>query len=425
MATIKSVSAIEILDSRGRPTLLVTCSLADGTVGRVSVPSGASTGHGEALELRDNDPQRYGGYGCLQAMSHVNNEIDAHLAQFRFDTQAQLDEALIELDGTVNKSRLGANAILGVSLAFCRASAMQQNTSLYQHFAELSQQSPTLPRPMINLYSGGKHGGQQTAIQDIQLVVPHADSIRRTLEVVSDVYRAAAQSASDRYDMRLLTADEGGLAPPFQSSTEMFTEAVASIEKAGYKPGEDVVLTVDVAATHFYEDGRYHIDGDILDSQSMMACVAEWCQAFPIISVEDGLADSDWGAWQSLYSQIGNDQMVLGDDLLCTHPALIQKAITEHSANSLLLKVNQIGTLTEALQANQLARDAGWKVVVSARSGETEDDWLADLAVGAAGDFIKVGSITQSERLAKYNRLLLLENEADLTFISDVSAETL
>ncbi len=418
MTKIKSVSAIEILDSRGRPTLLVTCRLVDGTVGRASVPSGASTGGAEALELRDNDPARYGGYGCLKAMGHVNNDINVHIAGSNFETQADLDHALIELDGTPNKSRLGANAILGVSLAFARTVAIQQNIELYQYFAGLSGQSATLPRPMINLFSGGIHGGQQTAIQDIQLVVPNVDTVQRTLEVISDVYRAAAKRASERYDMRLLTADEGGLAPPFQSSTDMFVEAVASIEDAGYTPDEDVVLTVDVAASHFYEGSKYHIDGEILDSDAMTDRIAEWCEQFPVISVEDGLADTDWDAWQGLYKQIGDDTMVLGDDLLCTNPERIQRAIDTRSANSLLLKVNQIGTLTEALRAYQLAREAGWQVVVSARSGETEDDWLADLATGVAGDYIKVGSITQSERLAKYNRLLVLENETDLTLAS-------
>ncbi len=411
MATIKSVSAIEILDSRGRPTLLVRCAFTDGTVGQASVPSGASTGQAEALELRDKDPNRYGGYGCLQAVSNVNNDINAHLENASFDTQSQLDQMLIELDGTPNKSRLGANAILGVSLAFARALANQQETDLYQYFAGLSRQTPKLPRPMINLFSGGIHGGKQTAIQDIQIVAPHAETISRTLEIVSDVFRAAARRAADQYGMRLLTADEGGLAPPFQSSTEMFTEAVASIEQAGY---EDVVLTVDVAATHFYESGKYHIDDDILDSHSMTERVAEWCAKFPIISVEDGLADTDWNAWHDLYQQIGTNQMVLGDDLLCTNPERIRRAIKEQSANSLLLKVNQIGTLNEALEADHLARNAGWKVVVSARSGETEDDWLADLATGVAGDYIKVGSITQSERLAKYNRLLVIEQTTDL-----------
>lgn len=415
MPTIKAVSAIEILDSRGRPTLFVTCTLTDGTIGRASVPSGASTGSAEALELRDNDPQRHAGYGCLKAVRHVNEEINVAISGQSYETQSQLDRYLIEMDGTENKSHLGANAILGISLAFCRAQAKQNNVELYRHFADLSGQSPRLPRPMINLFSGGKHGGQQTAIQDVQIVVPGATSVQHTLEVISDVYRAAAQGAYEKYGMRLLTADEGGLAPPFQSSTEMFTEAIISIEKAGYRPGEDVVLTVDVAASHFYENGKYHIDGDILESEAMAECVANWCRAYPIISVEDGLADSDWRGWQRLYRQIADTTMVLGDDLLCTNPQRIKCAITEKSANSLLLKVNQIGTLTEALEAYRLAREAKWKVVVSARSGETEDDWLADLATGLAGDYIKVGSITQSERLAKYNRLLIMEYETGLT----------
>jgi enolase len=412
--TIRSVSAIEILDSRGRPTLLVTCKLADGTIGRASVPSGASTGSAEVLELRDNDMKRFAGYGCLKAVSHINNEMNLALAHKTFHSQAQLDQTLIELDGTHNKSRLGANAILGVSLAYSRAIAIQSKVELYQLFADIAHQQPCLPHLMVNLFSGGKHAGQQTAIQDVQLVIPQAPTIKRTLEIISDVYAMAARRAFERYGMRLLTADEGGLAPPFQSSTEMFAEAIASIEQAGYQPGVDAVLTVDIAASHFYKEGQYHLDGEVLDSDGMIKRLTEWCQTYPIISIEDGLADSDWGAWQQFNRQVGANRMILGDDLLCTNPTLIRKAIAEQSANSLLLKVNQIGTLTEALEAYQLARGANWKVVVSARSGETEDDWLADLATGIGGDYIKVGSITQSERLAKFNRLLVIEHETTL-----------
>ena len=415
MSQIKAISAIEILDSRGRPTLFATCQLTDGTVGQASVPSGASTGAAEALELRDNDPKRFGGYGCLQAVKHVNEDINTALAGKDFDSQADLDNFLIELDGTANKSRLGANAILSISLAFCRAQVAQNGRELYQQFAQMADVAPRLPHPMINLFSGGKHGGQQTAIQDVQIVVPNSTSVQYTLEVMSNVFRSAANRLSKRYDMRLLTADEGGLAPPVQSSVEMFEEAVAAIQEAGYIAGEDVALTVDVAASHFLEDGHYHIDGEILDSKAMVDLIADWCQAFPIVSIEDGLGEGDWAGWQALFQQVNGQVMVLGDDLLCTNTKRIQRAIDETAANSLLLKVNQIGTLSEALDAYQLARQAGWKVVVSARSGETEDNWLADLATGWAGDYIKVGSITQSERLAKYNRLLYLEHYTDLT----------
>jgi enolase len=415
MSTIESVSAFEILDSRGRPTLMARCVLRSGVAATASVPSGASTGAAEALELRDGDPRRFGGLGCRMAVSHVNHTINDALAGQSFETQQVLDEFLISLDGTPNKARLGANAILGVSLAFCRAQAAESGRDLFTHLADLIGGAPRMPRLMINLLSGGKHGGQQIAIQDVQIVVPNAPSTMRALEVMSDVFNAAAALFADKYGMRLLTADEGGLAPPVRSSTEMFNDAVTAIEKAGYRPGEDVFLTVDVAASHFYENGMYHIDGEQLNRADMVSLVESWCERYPILSVEDGLSESDWVGWSQLTERIGPRVMVLGDDLLCTNPSRIQQAIDAHAANSLLLKVNQIGTLTEAARAHQLARDAGWRVVISARSGETEDNWLADLAVGWAGDYIKVGSITQSERLAKYNRLLIIEQDSQIS----------
>ena len=409
MSEIKSVTAVEILDSRGRPTLLATCQLADGSMGQASVPSGASTGAAEALELRDGDPQRHRGLGCLKAVAHINREINHAVAGKTVDGQSELDRALIKLDGTVNKARLGANAILGVSLAFCRAQAAQRQQPLYAHLSQMANTHPVLPRPMINLFSGGAHAGGQVAVQDVQIVAPAAQSIRRALEVTSDVYRAAADLTLDRYGMRLLTADEGGLAPPFESSDAMLRTAVEAIEKAGYRPGDEVALTVDVAASQFHADGIYHLDDATLCSAQMIDRIESWTRRFPIISVEDGLDEADWAGWQRLYKRLDTRQMILGDDLLCTNPSRIERAISSEAANSLLLKVNQIGTLTEALEALRLARKARWKIVVSARSGETEDNWLADLATGWAGDFIKVGSITQSERLAKYNRLLYLE----------------
>ncbi|MEM6530128.1 MAG: enolase [Chloroflexota bacterium] len=415
MPTIKRVTAIEILDSRGRPTIMATCALSDGTVAHASVPSGASTGGAEALELRDNDPVRFGGLGCLKAVSNVNTTINEALSGKTFTTQSALDNTLLELDGSSNKSTLGANAILAVSLAFCRAQAAANTLPLFQQIAAIAETTPQLPRPMINLFSGGKHGGQQTAIQDVQIVTLTASTIQRTLEMMSDIFRAAAKRAANQYGMRLLTADEGGLAPPFNSSTDMFTEAVAAIQDAGYIAGTDAALTVDVAASHFFEQDQYHIDGDTLNNNDMSQRIRQWCNAFPIVSVEDGLSDEDWNGWHHLYQQIGNETMVLGDDLLCTNPERIRRAIAEQCANSLLLKVNQIGTITEAIEAYKIARAANWQVVVSARSGETEDDWLADLATGLGGDYIKVGSITQSERLAKYNRLLFLENHFNLS----------
>lgn len=409
MSKIASLSAVEILDSRGRPTVLASCRLADGAPASASVPSGASTGAAEALELRDGDQARHGGLGCLQAVANINGEINRALAGRQFETQAALDQTLIDLDGTGNKSCLGANAILGVSLAFCRAQAAQRGLPLYAHLAVMANQRPQLPRPMINLFSGGEHGGRQVAIQDVQLVVPAADSIRRTLEIVSDVFRAAAELTAERYGTRLLTADEGGLAPPFENSEAMLGAAVAAIERAGYQPGSEVALTLDLAATQFYSSAGYEIDGAVISRETMIETIEKWRADYPIISIEDGLQEADWIGWQQLVQRLGDQVMILGDDLLCTNTERIQRAVDLKAADSLLLKVNQVGTVTEALAAQKLARRAGWRVVVSARSGETEDDWLADLATGWAGDYIKVGSITQSERLAKYNRLLVLE----------------
>ena len=267
---------------------------------------------------------------------------------------------------------------------------------------------------MINLFSGGAHGGGQVAVQDVQLVVPAADSVRRTLEVVSDVFRAAADLAAERYGARLLTADEGGLAPPFENSEAMLSAAVEAIERAGYQPGRDAALTLDVAASQFYTDAGYRLDGALLTRADMIDRLDQWREKYPIVSIEDGLYETDWTGWRQLAQRLRGRAMILGDDLLCTQPERIQRAINLKAADSLLLKVNQVGTLSEALAALKLARGAGWQVVVSARSGETEDDWLADLATGWAGDYIKVGSITQSERLAKYNRLLVLEAQDKL-----------
>jgi enolase len=425
MPTIRKLTALEILDSRGRPTVQATCSLASGAVATVSVPSGASTGAAEALELRDRDPKRYRGLGCRQAVAHINSELNDTLAGQEFAGQDALDQTMLVLDGTPNKARLGANAILAVSLAFARAVAVERQTPLYQHFADIlagvtgDQHAPlkTLPRPTINLFSGGKHAGGQVPIQDVLVVPALATTMDDTLATTVAVFQAGADLVQRKYQMRTLTADEGGLAPPFADAAAMLDDAVEAIQAAGYTPGQEVVLAIDVASSHFYEGGRYYLDGATFDSAGMIAKIEEWLAKYPIVSVEDGLAEDDWGYWRHLRAAIGGKALVLGDDLLCTNPIRIQRAIDVAAADALLLKVNQIGTLTEAAQACRLARGAGWHVTVSARSGETEDNWLADLAVGWAGDQIKVGSITQSERLAKYNRLLAIEAETHLPLI--------
>ena len=426
MPTIRRLTALEILDSRGRPTVQATCALASGAIATVSVPSGASTGAAEALELRDRDPQRYRGLGCRQAVAHVNGELNEALAGKEFANQGALDQAMLALDGTPNKARLGANAILAVSLAFARSVALERGVPLYQHFADIlagvtgDEHAPltTLPRPTINLFSGGKHAGGQVPIQDVLVVPAAATTMDDALATTVAVFQAAADLMQRKYQMRTLTADEGGLAPPFANAAAMLDDAVEAIRAAGYTPGQEVMLAIDVASSHFYEAGCYHLDGEVLDSRGMVAKISEWLQKYPIVSVEDGLAEDDWSFWPELRSAIAGQALVLGDDLLCTNPVRIQRAIDQGAADALLLKVNQIGTLTEAAQACRLARSAGWRVTISARSGETEDNWLADLSVGWAGDQIKVGSITQSERLAKYNRLLAIEAETHLPLVN-------
>jgi enolase len=412
VAIIRQLTAREILDSRGRPTVFATCRLDDGHFASASAPSGASTGNAEARELRDNDPQRYGGLGCRKAVARVNGELNAKITDREFNKQSDLDLTLCEIDGTPDKSRLGANAILAVSLAFARAQANSAQMPLWKQLATLVQGNPRrLPRLTINLFSGGRHAGEQVAIQDVLLVPAGAASIDDSLAMTFDVYRHAARLSLERYGMRLLRADEGGLSPPFRSSEEMIEGALQSIERAGYQVGKDFVLAIDVAASEFYSDGLYHLDQSTLDSDGMIERISHWVDHYPIVSVEDPLSEDDWANWPALNKAIGSRALVVGDDLLCTNPSRIRRAVELGATNALLLKVNQVGTLSEAAEAYALARAANWSVTISVRSGETEDDWAADLAVGWSGDQFKNGSITQSERLAKYNRLLEIEQD--------------
>jgi enolase len=407
---IESLTAMEILDSRGRPTI-AAAAIVNGRRAEVSIPSGASTGAAEALELRDGDPARYGGLGCLRAVSNVNDTIVSALVGKTFASQSQLDEALIALDGTPNKATLAANAILATSLAFARACAAANGVPLYRHFASLAKTSPRLPQLTVNLFSGGKHAGGQVPIQDVLLVPIGAPSIAVALERVVAVVRAAQKLVVEKYDQRPLKADEGGLAPPFQRIESMFDDAVECIRRAGLESGNQMALAVDVASSHFYANDMYDLGDQRLTSRQMIERISSWLDRWPIISIEDGLSESDWDNWPLLRQALAGRAMVLGDDLLCTNPERIRRAVASAAADALLLKVNQIGTLTEAAEALRVARDAGWKITVSARSGETEDNWLADLATGWAADQIKVGSVQQSERLAKYNRLLAIERE--------------
>lgn len=425
MSRIDRLDALEMLDSRGRPTIRVTCALAGGASGTASVPSGASTGSAEALELRDGDPARYAGLGCRRAVGHVRGEVQDAVRGRDFGGPPALDRALVELDGTANKARLGANTLLGVSLAFARAQAVERGIPLYRYFAQLLDRPvDRLPRPMINLFSGGKHAGGQAEIQDVLVVPLAARTIDETLAVTFDVYQSASELIRREYGMRALTADEGGLAPPFLSAEEMLAQAVASIRLAGRVPGAEVALAVDVASTHFLVDGVYRLGDRALDGRGMVELLLGWLDRYPILSVEDPLGEEDWPHWTMLRERCPAHVRVLGDDLLCTRSERIERAVQLRAADALLLKVNQVGTLTEAVEAYQRARAAGWSVTVSARSGETEDDWLADLAVGWGADHIKVGSITQSERLAKYNRLLAIEAETGVPLAEPPRAAT-
>ncbi len=415
MPKITQLTAMEILDSRGRPTIEVTCELAGGAAASAQVPSGASTGQAEAVELRDGDPQRFGGLGCRKAVAQVSGPIAAGVCGCDFDNQEALDRTLLKLDGTPNKSILGANAILGVSIAFARATAIDRGVPLYQQFADLADlQLSKLPQLTINLFSGGRHAGGQVAVQDVLIVPTSARTIDEGLAQICAVYESAAKLSLENYGMRRLSADEGGLAPAFERIEAMFEDTMTAIRTAGLSPGDDICLAIDVASSHFYRHGNYVLEGRPMAAAAMIEAIAGWVEKYPIISVEDGLAEDDWQHWPALCERLSDRALTLGDDLLCTKPPRIQRAIDAGACNALLLKVNQVGTLTEAAHALCLARGADWHVTVSARSGETEDNWLADLAVGWSADQIKVGSVTQSERLAKYNRLLTIENATQL-----------
>lgn len=403
---LRRLAGLEILDSLGRPTVRATCLLDSGASAAASVPSGTSKGSAEARELRDCDPARYGGLGCRKAVAAIEGELNNALAGRRFRNQQELDRALVELDGTPDKSRLGANSLLAVSIAFARVSAAEHGLPLYAHLAGLVDGRPAaLPRPTINLFSGGRHAGGQVAVQDVQVVPAVAASLDDALALTFDVYHAAAELVLARHGMRELTALEGGLAPAFENAEQMLATAVEAIG------GKEIALAVDVAATHFHRDGRYQLDGDALDSDALVERLLGWLERYPIIAVEDPLAEHDWRGFAAFRAAAAGRVLVVGDDLLCTSPTRIRRAAELGAADALLLKVNQVGTLTEAAEAYALARAAGWRVIASARSGETEDDWLADLAVGWSADLVKIGSIRQSERLAKYNRLLAIERE--------------
>jgi enolase len=410
VSTIKSIKASEILDSRGNPTLEVTVELASGTTGWAAVPSGASTGQHEAVELRDGDKSRFGGKGVLKAVANVNKEIATAIIGMPVTEQAAIDQKLIELDGTANKSRLGANAIVGVSLAVAQAAANSLNMPLYRYLG--GNTTCTLPVPMLNILNGGKHAANSTDFQEFMVVPAGADSFSHALRIGTEVYHSLKQVLKDK-GLNTNVGDEGGFAPSLPSNKQAIEAILAAIEKAGYQPGQDCFIALDPAASEFYKDGQYVLarEGVSLNTREMAEYYVKWAAAYPIISIEDGMAEDDWEGWQLLTNKLGNKVQLVGDDLYVTNVNRLSQGIRLKASNSILIKPNQIGTLTETIAAIKMAQEAGWTAVVSHRSGETEDTAIADLAVGLNTGLIKSGAPCRSERTAKYNRLLKIEGE--------------
>ncbi len=408
--TIDEIIAREILDSRGNPTVEVEVALADGSWGRAAVPSGASTGAHEALELRDEDPQRYGGKGVLKAVQNVNELIADELFGWDATDQLGIDARLLELDGTPNKERLGANAILGVSLAVAHAAANALRLPLYRYIGGVY--AHVLPVPLMNILNGGKHAVDGPDLQEFMIAPVGAPTFAEALRWGSEIYHALKAVLKKRgYSTGV--GDEGGFAPNLKTNEEAIEVILEAIGKAGYRPGEQVYIALDPAASEFYEDGRYVLkkEGRALTGAEMVDFYAAWVEKYPIISIEDGLAEDDWESWALMTRRWGDRIQIVGDDLLVTNGERIRRAIREGACNALLCKVNQIGTLTEAIAAVQLAQRAGWGIVVSHRSGETEDATIADLAVALNVGQIKTGAPCRSERVAKYNQLLRIEEE--------------
>jgi len=410
MTFIEDVRAREILDSRGNPTVEVEVFLLSGARGRAVVPSGASTGVHEAVELRDGDAGRYGGKGVLKAVDNVDTTIADELIGWDALDQVGIDEFLIALDGTPNKGNLGANAILGVSLAVAKAAAAEQGLPLYRYVGGVAAR--TLPVPLMNILNGGKHAADSTDLQEFMVAPVGAPSFAEALRWGAEVYHSLKKVLKDK-GYNTSVGDEGGFAPSLGSNEEAVEVILEAIERAGYQPGEDIYLALDPAASEFYRDGRYVLkkEGRDLSGEDMVAFYEDWVEKYPIVSIEDGLAEDDWENWTLLVERIGDRVQIVGDDLLVTNVERVQRAIKEKAANSLLCKVNQIGTLTEAIAAVHLAQRAGWTVVVSHRSGETEDTTIADLAVALNAGQIKTGAPCRSDRVAKYNQLLRIEEE--------------
>jgi len=410
MTAIIDVHARQILDSRGNPTIEVDVSLEDGSFGRAAVPSGASTGAHEAVEKRDGDKTRWLGKGVTGAVEAVNGEITEAILGLEAEDQGEIDAVMIELDGTANKARLGANAILGVSLATAKAAAESRGLPLYRYVGGVS--AHLLPVPMMNIINGGAHADNPIDFQEFMIMPVGADSLDEAVRCGAEIFHTLKQALHDK-GLATAVGDEGGFAPNLASASDALDFIMRSIEKAGYTPGDDVVLALDCAATEFFKDGAYRLDGEgrVLSPDEMADYLADLCARYPIKSIEDGMGEDDFAGWKALTDKIGHSVQLVGDDLFVTNPMRLQQGIRDGLANSLLVKVNQIGTLTETLEAVSMAQRAGYTAVMSHRSGETEDATIADLAVATNCGQIKTGSLARSDRLAKYNQLIRIEEQ--------------
>ena len=410
MSTIEDIRAREILESRGNPTLAVEVMLHGGATGQAAVPSGASTGKYEAVELRDRDDSRFNGLGVLGAVANVNQHIAPTIVGMPATDQAAIDHKLIDLDGTANKSKLGANAILGTSLAVAHAAASWLNIPLYRYLGRAD--TYILPVPMLNILNGGRHAAYSTDFQEFMVVPTGARNFSHALQIGVEVYHSLKRVLKDK-GLNTNVGDEGGFAPQLASNKQAIEVVLLAIEKAGYKPGKDCFIALDPAASEFYKDGQYILTKEVvsLTSKEMVDYYVNWISNYPIISIEDGLAEDDWDGWQLLTQKLGSKVQLVGDDLYVTNVNRLSRGISLKASNSILIKPNQIGTLTETIAAIERARQAGWTTIISHRSGETEDTTIADLAVGLGTGQIKAGAPCRSERTAKYNRLLKIEDE--------------
>ncbi|MDH4289445.1 MAG: phosphopyruvate hydratase [Aquincola sp.] len=410
MSAIVDIVGREILDSRGNPTVECDVLLESGTMGRAAVPSGASTGSREAIELRDGDKSRYLGKGVLKAVEHINTEISEAVLGLDASEQAFLDKTLIDLDGSENKGRLGANATLAVSMAVARAAAEESGLPLYRYFGGMG--AHLMPLPMMNVINGGAHANNNIDLQEFMILPVGAPSFRESIRYGAEVFHALKKIIDGR-GMSTAVGDEGGFAPSVASHEAAIQLILEAIEKAGYKPGEQIAIGLDCAASEFHKDGKYHLDGEglVLSAAEWTDILATWCDKYPIVSIEDGMAEGDWDGWKLLTDKLGRKVQLVGDDLFVTNTKILKEGIERGIANSILIKINQIGTLTETFAAIEMAKRAGYTAVISHRSGETEDSTIADIAVGTNAGQIKTGSMSRSDRIAKYNQLLRIEED--------------